>query len=467
MKSFKICVLSTLISTVLVGCGGSSGGDSSTTLQDDTQPVSYAFENVIEAFLNASIEYSTIVKDPKYASTLVHYYDKNGNLVDFKIPTETIGKNGCSAPALELNNREINSSGANFNIQPLSNNKRLVSVSSLPKSFINASFGKKICLYSDFSYSKNFIIGKSNQKIVELNNEESLLESSKALKLSDINRLINIKYQSSLKEGKLILKPYVSSVQNFADNEFIVNNNGEVKVFNTNTNKYSTLPGTKGKKWQYYSDKYIISKAHGGSVTVYDITSKRRVSLAAISVLQNTESNLQHIETATLSYGLWPIAGVALSGLPFKLVSENYSSETNLYFWQNAQWVKSTDFANQQPYQIILAGLNTATKKADYIDSNAYINIDNQYVAANNASNGGFDLVLGSISDFKVKPQKISDFSNYFNQLHIINGKFVVETSDKVLNNEHKSFYLIDNGQKKIIGSAGDNITMIKPSSHN
>ncbi|OAN11455.1 hypothetical protein A3K86_21175 [Photobacterium jeanii] len=471
MKNLNACILSTIISTALIGCGGGDDGNSSSSLTDDTQKVTYENANLVEAFLNANVDYSATYKTKGYASKLTNYYDKDGNVVDFKIPTNTVAKYNCSAKPLDLNNRDINYNGASFNIIPLSNSLRLVNFDSLPQSFVNASFGKKACFYSNFSYSKQYIIDNSNQHIATLGEDEKVVELANFIKLSTANRLLNDESLTNIKDTKLLVKPYDSSTFNYASHEYIVSKSGEVKTYNNNTAQFDLLTGTKGKDWQYFSDKFIMSKPHGGTVTVYDVALKQAVSAASIDVMQNLDTNIKNVESATLSYGIWPSIDTADNskyGIPFKIVSENYGNDKSLYLWENNKWVKSNNFTTQMWYKLFKAALKDTASIAKNDDNNVYINPkDNRYFAAKNISNSGFDLVAGKMLSTTVNPVTISDFSDHFVGLQVINGKVIVETSDQVLNNEHKSFYIIDNNKKMIIGNTGENITTVYSSSHN
>lgn len=466
MKIFKICILSALISSALIGCGGGGGGTK--TIADDTQAVSYDMENIVEAFLNSNVEYTTSYKTEGYSSELEKFYDKNNNTINFKIPTNTIAKGGCKADPLALDNRSVNLNGANFNVEPIDDSRRLVSFTSLPKSFVNTTFGKKVCIYNNFSYTGNYIIGNSNQKLVDLSKDESVFKPEGFFKLSTVNRLFNTDTQTAVKDAKVLLKPYVSAKLNYAEHEFIVNKNGEVKTFDSITGQYVALPDTTGEEWQFYSDKFLVSKPRGGLVSVYDIALKQRVKTASISALQNLETNLRDVETATLSYGIWPgLDDISHYGIPFKLVSESYGNLSNLYLWDEGKWVIVTDFANKSWYTTLNLSIKAIQVVTQSIDSNIYLNQQtDQFLAATNVSNSGFNLASGKQSSpFGAKT--IPDFAHYLKNVHIINGKVVIETSDEVLNNTNKSFYLLDSDKKQIIGNTGENITVIKPSFHN
>ncbi|PSW06843.1 hypothetical protein [Photobacterium lipolyticum] len=467
MKNFKTCILSALISSALIGCGGGGGGGSN-VITDDSQAVSYDMENIVEAFLNSNIEYTTSYKTEGYSSELEKFYDKNNNTIDFKIPTNTIAKGGCKANPLSLDNRSVNLNGASFNVEPIDDSRRLVSFTSLPKTFVNTAFGKQVCIYSDFSYTSKYIIGNSNEKLVDLSKDESVFKPTDFFKLSTVNRLLNTGAQTTVKDAKLLLKPYLSSELNYAEHEFIVNKNGEVKTFDNITGQYVALPDTTGEEWQFYSDKYIVSKPRGGSVSVYDIALKQRVKTASISALQNLETNLNDVEKTTLSYGIWSgLDNSSHYGIPFKLVSENYGNDSNLYLWDEGKWVIVTDFANTAWYISMKYSMDFYPVITKSIDSNIYINQQTgQFIAANNVSNSGFNLVSGKETS-PLNTTNIPDFAHYLNNVHLINDKVVIETSDRVLNYENKSFYLIDSDKKKIVGNTGENITVIKPSSHN
>ncbi|MDX1301265.1 hypothetical protein [Photobacterium sp.] len=469
MKDLRTCILSAIISSALIGCGGGGSGKSNVVI-DDTQAVSYDIENIVEAFLNSNIEYTTSYKTEGYSSELEKFYDKNNNIIDFKIPTNTIAKDGCKAEPLALDNRSVNLNGASFNVEPINDSRRLVSFTSLPKSFVNTAFGNKICIYSNFSYTGNYIIGNSNQKLVDLSKDESVFKSTGFSNLSTMNRLFNTDAQTIVKDAKVLLKPYVSAKVNYAEHEFIVNKNGEVKIFDSATGQYVALPDTTGEEWQFFSDKYIISKPRGGSVSVYDITLKQRVKAASISALQNLETNLNNTETATLSYGIWPgLDDISHYGIPFKLISEDYGNESNLYLWDEGKWVivTVTDLANAKLYNDLKQSISAIQAVAKSTDSNIYLNQKtDQFIAANNVSNSGFNLVSGKTSS-PFGAVTIPDFAHYLNNVNTINGKVVIEASDKILNNEHKSFYLLDGDKKQIIGNARENITMIRSSSHN
>ena len=467
MKNFKTCILSALISSALIGCGGGGGGGSN-VITDDSQAVSYNMENIVEAFLNSNIEYTTSYKTEGYSSELEKFYDKNNDTIDFKIPTNTIAKGGCKADPLALDNRSVNLNGASFNVEPIDDSRRLVSFTSLPKTFVNTAFGKQVCIYSDFSYTSNYIIGNSNEKLVDLSKDESVFKSTDFFKLSTVNRLLNIDTQTTVKDAKLFLKPYVSSELNYAEHEFIVNKNGEVKTFDTITGQYVALPDTTGEEWQFYSDKYIVSKPRGGSVSVYDIALKQRVKAASISALQNLETNLFNVETATLSYGIWPgLDDISHEGIPFKLVSEDYGNEFNLYLWDEGKWVIVTDVANTAWYQSLNLSINAIQVVTKSIDSNIYLSLQTDlFVAATDVSNSGFNLVSGKQSS-PFGAVTTPDFAHYLKNVHIINDEVVIETSDEVLNNENKSFYLLDSDKKQIIGNTGENITVIKSASQN
>ncbi|MDE1244174.1 hypothetical protein [Vibrio aestuarianus] len=468
MKFFKICILSTLISSALIGCGGGDGDGGTKIIADDTQAVSYDMENIVEAFLNSNVEYTTSYKTKGYSGELQKFYDKNNNTINFKIPTNTIAKGGCKADPLAFDNRNVNLNSANFNVEPIDDSRRLVSFTSLPKSFVNTAFGKEACIYNDFSYTGNYIIGNSNQKLVDLSKDESVFKPEGFFKLSTMNRLFNIDTQTAVKDAKRLLKPYASAKLNYAKHEFIVNKNGEVKTFDSITGQYVALPDTTGEEWQFYSDKFLVSKARGGSVSVYDIALKQRVKTASISALQNFETNLHDVETVTLSYGIWPgLDDNSHLGIPFKLVSENYGNLFNLYLWDEGKWVIVTDFASKSWYTTLNQSIQAIQVVTNSIDSNIYLSQQtDQFVAATSVSDSGFALVSGNPSSpFGI--DTIPDFAHYLKNVHIINGKVVIETSDEVLNNTNKSFYLLDSDKKQIIGNVDENITVIKPSFHN
>jgi hypothetical protein len=460
--------MSFFISSTLIACGGGGSNSQSDVIVDDTQAVSYDFESIVEDFLNSNIEYTTLYKTDGYSSELEKFYDKSNNTIDFKIPTNTIAKGGCKADPLALDNRSVNWNGASFNVEPIDDSRRLVSFTSLPKSFVNTAFGKNICIYSDFYYTGNYIVGTSNQKLADLSKDESVFKSTDFFKLSTVNRLLNIDTQTTVKDAKLFLKPYVSSELNYAEHEFIVNKNGEVKTFDSITGQYVALPDTTGEEWQFYSDKYIVSKPRGGSVYFYDIAKKQRVKAASISALQNLETNLFNVETATLSYGIWPgFDDISHEGIPFKLVSEDYGKESNLYLWDEGKWVIVTDVANTAWYRSLNLSINAIQVVTKSIDSNIYLSLQTDlFVAATDVSNSGFNVVSGKQSS-PFGAVTIPDFAHYLKNVHIINGKVVIETSDEVLNNENKSFYLLDSDKKQIIGNTGENIMMIKSSSQN
>ncbi|MEZ8739598.1 hypothetical protein AB6E21_06185 [Photobacterium swingsii] len=475
MKNIKKYILPTVISTVLIGCGGSDESYSSF----DEQKVTYDVENIVESFLGSNIDYAVKYKSKGYAGELVKYYDKNGNIVDFKIPTNTIANHGCKAEALSLDSRKFNNMIDNnstyFNVKPLSNNQRLVIVSSFPTVFTNKYLGNTSCRYGNYTFNKKYIIGKSNEKLIELDENESMAKKTPLLKLSQANRLLNRKYLSKTNQnnGKVTANPYSSSIINISTHEFIVNKNGEVKTYDKNSNKYVSLPNTKGTEWQFYSDRFLISKAYGGTAIIYDVTAKKRLNNASISVLQNLDTNLKNIEEATLSYGLVPNAGGQLinsnnetieHGTPYKIVSSNYNSKTYVYLLEKGQWKKSKfELGNDISFLYLESKLEQASAIASSYND-AFIEPESgTYFATKDASNSGFKLAIGYSGQEAVIP----DFSNYLDNVHIINNKFVVETSTRIFDYEERAFYLIDGKTKKIIGAPSEMLTMINASAHN
>lgn len=469
MKNIKKYILPTVISTVLIGCGGGDESPSSFPSSFDEQKVTYDFENIVEAFLNSNIDYVVQYKpSDDYSGELVKYYDKDGNIVDFKIPTNTTANHGCKAEPLSLDNRKFSSTINNtyFNVKPLSNNQRLVIVSSFPTVFTNKFLGDTSCRYGDFNFNKKYIISKSNEKLIDISSDETIVNTTNLSNVSELTRIYDKKHQTTTtSDGRVLLKPYSNTTINLSDHEFIINKNGEVKTFDSKNQHYITLPNTKGTEWQFFTDRYLVSKPYGGKVFIYDIINKQRMSNLSIDILQNRDTNLLNSDQVTISYGI--TMSMENGIVPFKYTSHNSDTEHFVSRLINGRWIRSSEISSDLYSILIKKALQNVTSIASDSD-NAYMDLNNNgYFAATKATSRGFDLAFDNKYDPSSHPKEITDFPNYLENVHYINGRTVIETSTKVYGYEKRAFYLIDGTNKNIIGSPGEELTTITASAHN
>ncbi|OAN11453.1 hypothetical protein A3K86_21165 [Photobacterium jeanii] len=471
MKNFKLSVLPVAAAIALVGCGG---GDAESSF--DEQKVTYDVENIVESFLGKNIDYATKFKTGDSDAELVKYYDKNGNVVDFKFPTNTTAKFGCKADPISLDNKKFYGFHSNpyFNIKPLTNGQKLVVLSSFPTEFTNKYIGNVTCSYDNYSFNKKYIIGSSNQKIIELKEGDKVIPKTNFMKLSVINRLYNVKdsaFNKNTQENTVTLKPYADTIINQASHEFIVNENGEVKTYDITNQQYITLPDTKGTEWLFFSNDYLVSKEYGGKAFVYDIKNKQRLTNQYINVLQNKGTDLLSSNGVTISYGLIPLYEFTSSNhyfVPFKYVTKNGNSSPYIYVLINGKWVEKFN-PNDDSYKSFIGYLDLITR-LNNDDNSAFIeltkNLDYNYISAKEIKyNSGFELLHkgNETSQHMV----IKDFPNNLVNALKINNKVVIETAKDDIVEKERKFYFVYKDDKNIIGAANEKLISVEASASN
>ncbi|QUM86048.1 hypothetical protein [Moritella sp. 28] len=473
MNISKHTIVASLLSSLLMGCGGSGGGGGSSTTDSD-RVLQYNFDNIASEFLGADIDYELTTGlqfNSGWNGETVKAYNKQGVQVEsFSITPTILASNTCAQKPEPLNLGK--QGGPRFNISPIGSDgsRHVVNFEGLPKKY-QPNFTDK-CEYQNYSLHGRYIIGSSNEKLTDLGDKEEIVNPTDLVSLDDMSRLLSV----SIPNLEEPLSKYVSRKVNMSDHEFIVNNDsGAVRVFDTDLNQYVNLDGTKGKKWQFYGNNYLISTFIGGSVYVYDIKNKQLIDDASFEVAVNFKASIKDLadDKIVISYGIFPDEN-NVKGLPFKFVYDKANTENKVYVLKQGEWVIASEEADRLP---LLTVYFASLKSGDVSQFDYDLTNDNFY-ATYNLSGGGFTVKVSTleklistgnidgIADIKI----ITGFPDEKTGIQKINGSVVVKSRnvDYTLNKRTDTFYMIkDNDKSRLGGISTDNMKSIEASSHN
>ncbi|KXO09266.1 hypothetical protein AKG98_1484 [Moritella sp. JT01] len=466
MNISKNTIVASLLSSLLMGCGG--GGSNSNSGHSSTgsdRVLQYNFDNIVSEFLGADIDYKLTTGTPESTQDTERAYSKDrGRVESFSITPAMLASNTCpqQPEPLDLEKR------SRFNISPVGSDgkRRVVNFTNFPKVY-EPNFTDK-CYYRDYNLSGRYIIGSSNEKLTDLSDNEDIVNPTDFISLADMNRLLSV--TETVPDQSL--SEYMNKTINKSDHEFIVNtDNGAVRVFDTELDQYVNLDGTKNIKWQFYGNDYLISSFSGGYVYVYDIKNKQLIGNASFKVVENFKATIKDLgdDEIVTSYGIFPNPNEGnVAGLPFKFVYNVVDDKDYVYVLKQGIWEEASDAE--------AGGLPTLTDLfkdlKDDVEQFDYDLTSDNFYATYGVGAGGFTvktstlaklLKAGTVVDTK-DLKVITGFPDTQSGIQMVNGN-VVMTSKKDWS--QNTFYMIKDYNRYRLGLNAENMKSIQASSHN